>query len=210
MAEFTLYCFAESGNAYKVALMLEMCGLDWTPKWVNFFNGETRSEAYRRDVNQMGEVPVLLHKGKTLTQSGAILTYLAELTGKFGPKTPEERYEILRWILFNNHKFTSYLATLRFLLRFAESGETPVTEFLRGRALTALGLVDKHLDGQDFVVGDRFTIADISMCGYMFYEGELGVDMAPYGNIAQWLKRVAAQPGWQGPYKLMPQGPTGD
>ena len=72
-----LYCFGESGNAYKPALMLQFCGLAWDPVFVDFFNGETRSDAYRRDVNAMGEVPVLVHNGKMLTQSGVILTYLA-------------------------------------------------------------------------------------------------------------------------------------
>ena len=57
MAEYQLYCMGESGNAYKVALMLELCGLDWEPKWVDFFNGETRSETYRSEINEMGEVP---------------------------------------------------------------------------------------------------------------------------------------------------------
>ena len=84
MAEFKLYCFGESGNAYKAALMLQLCGLDWEPIKVEFFKGQTRSPEYIANVNAMGEVPVLQHKGKSLTQSGVILDYLATLTGKFG------------------------------------------------------------------------------------------------------------------------------
>ena len=71
MAEYRLYCFAESGNAYKVALMLELCGLDWEARKVDFFGGETRTPEYRRTVNEMGEVPVLEHGDRHLTQSGA-------------------------------------------------------------------------------------------------------------------------------------------
>ena len=77
MADYQLYCFAQSGNAYKPALMLNLCGADWTPRFVDFFNGETRTEAFRA-INPMGEVPVLDHGGKVLTQSGIMLDYLAE------------------------------------------------------------------------------------------------------------------------------------
>ena len=77
MAEYRLYCFGESGNAYKAALMLNLSGCDWEPRWVDYFKGETRGEAFRQAVNELGEVPVLEHAGKRLTQSGAILTYLA-------------------------------------------------------------------------------------------------------------------------------------
>ena len=84
MAEYTLYCFAQSGNAYKPALMLELAGADWAPRFVDYFNGETRTPAYRA-INVMGEVPVLEHRGSALSQSGVILDYLAETLGKFGP-----------------------------------------------------------------------------------------------------------------------------
>ena len=204
--DYVLYCFAESGNAYKPALMLALCGQDWQARFVDFFNGETRSDHYRDDLNAMGEAPVLVHKGRKLTQSGAILHYLSEQTGRFGPRDDDERFEIMRWILYDNHKFTSYVATLRFLLKFAGTGETPVTEFLRARAEAALGLVDKQLADRDFLIANRLTIADISLCGYLYYEGELGIDMAPYENIAAWLARIAGQPGWQSPYDLMPSG----
>ena len=104
-----LHGFGESGNAYKAALMLELCRLDWEPQFVDYFEGETRTPEYRSKVNEMGEVPVLVHGAKTLTQSGVILDYLAEQTRKFGAKSDDERREILRWMLFDNHKFTSYI-----------------------------------------------------------------------------------------------------
>ena len=122
MAEYRLYCFGESGNAYKAALMLELCRLPWKPVFVDFFKGETRTPEYRATINEMGEAPVLEHDGKRLTQSGVILDYLAEVTHKFGPKSDDERREIWRWILFDNHKFTANLATLRFLIQFAKIG----------------------------------------------------------------------------------------
>ena len=205
MAEYRLYCFGESGNAYKAALMLALSGCDWEPRWVDYFNGETRSDAYRAAVNELGEVPVLEHGGRRLTQSGVILTYLAERTRRFGGRSDDERYEALRWILFDNHKFTSYFATLRFLLGLQKTGVTPVTEFLRARALAAFGIVEKHLAARPFIVGDAPTIADLSMVGYLYYPEETGIDRAAFPNIEAWTGRVASLPGWKHPYELMPR-----
>src|SRR5689334_22095344 len=163
MARFKLYGFGESGNSYKVALMLELTGSDWTLVPVDFFKGETRGDPYRSEVNVMGEAPVLVDGETTLSQSGVILDYLVEETGQFGPRDAAERREIWRWILFDNHKFTSYFATLRFLVGIQKSGESPVTEFLRGRSASAFAIVDKHLADRDFLVGGRPTIADLSL-----------------------------------------------
>ena len=205
MTAFKLYCFGESGNAYKAALMLELCRLDWQPIWVDFFNGETRTPEYRQSVNEMGEVPVLDTGTAKLTQSGVILDYLAELTRKFGPKSDDERREIWRWILFDNHKVTANLATLRFLINFTRTGETPVTDFLRGRCINALKIIDGHLAHNPFLIGKRATIADISMCGYLYYGEELTVPLDPYIHVLNWLDRLRALPGWKHPYDLMPR-----
>jgi glutathione S-transferase len=207
LAEYTLYCFAQSGNAYKAALMLNLCRADWQPRFVDFFNGETRTPEYREKVNEMGEVPVLEHRGRRFTQSGVILDYLASTFGKFGGATEDERREILRWILWDNHKLTSYIATLRFLVQFAKTGETPVTEFLRGRVKSALGILDKHLAAHPFAVGGKLTIADLSMCGYLYWPEEFGVSWADFPSIVPWLGRIRAQPGWVHPYELMPGHP---
>jgi glutathione S-transferase len=204
MAGYKLYCFGESGNANKAALMLELCRLEWEPIKVEFFKGETRSDGYRQTINEMGEAPVLLHDGKSLAQSGVILEYLSEQTRKFGAKSDDERREIWRWILFDNHKFTASIASLRFMIRFAKTGETPVTDWLRGRFTGALKIVDKHLADNHFMLGKRATIADLSLCGYMFYGDELPLALEPYTNVLNWLDRIRALPGWKGPYELMP------
>jgi glutathione S-transferase len=206
LAEYVLHCFGESGNAYKAALMLELAGCDWEPRFVDYFAGATRGETFRSELNPMGEVPVLEHGDKSLTQSGVILTYLAERTGKFAWRDEDERLEVLRWILFDNHKFTSYFATLRFLYGIQKTGETPVTEFLRGRATAAFGIVDKALGTRPFIAGDRPTIADLSLAGYVYYPEETGIDRTAYPNLNAWAGRIAALPGWKAPYDLMPRG----
>ena len=206
MPSIRLRCFGESGNAYKAALMLELCGLEWTPVPIDFFNGETRTPAWRATVNEMGEAPVLEHGALKLSQSGVILEYLAEFTRKFGPKSDDERREMWRWILFDNHKLTANLATLRFLMQFSKTGETAVTEFLRARAINALKIVDAHLAKSPFMIGKRATIADFSLCGYLFYGEELTVPLEPHVNVLKWLDSIKALPGWKHPYGLMPRG----
>jgi glutathione S-transferase len=205
VAEYRLYCFGESGNSYKAALMLALSGADWEPIRVNYFDGETRTPEFREQVSVMGEVPVLLHRGERMTQSGVILDYLAEQTGRFGARDARERREIWRWLLFDNHKFTSYLATLRWMVGLQKSGESAVTEFLRQRVRTAFGIVESHLAGRAFVLGERPTIADISMVGYLYYPEETGLDRSATPNMEAWTQRVAALPGWKHPYDLMPR-----
>ncbi len=209
MTEYRLYCFAQSGNSYKAALMLNLIGARWTPIFVDFFNGETRSSEYRATVNEMGEAPVLAEGGRKLSQSGVILTHLAARSGRFGGDREEDREEALRWILFDNHKLTSYLATYRFLLTFSKSGSPQVLEFLKARAVSALRIVSRHLETRSFVAGPQPTIADISMCGYLFYPAdEFGFDIAAeHPPIAAWLDRIRALPGWAHPYQLMPGHP---
>lgn len=206
MAEFNLHCFAQSGNAYKAALMLTLCGADWEARFVDYFGGEVRTPEYRA-INVMGEVPVLEHGEIRLTQSGVILDYLSEQLGQFGPRGPAERREILRWLLFDNHKLTSYTATLRFLRTFTETRDGPVIDFLRDRSNGALGVLDRHLAERPFAIGERATIADLSMCGYLFWPEEIGVGWQDFPHVGAWLERIAALPGWVHPYELMPGHP---
>ncbi len=206
VGEYTLYCFAQSGNAYKCALALQLAGADWAPRFVDYFGGETRARAYR-DINIMGEAPVLEHRGMRLSQSGVILDYLAESLGRFGAAEAVERREVLRWLLWDNHKLTSYTATLRFMSSFVGDSEPAVLAFLRGRAEAAWGVLDAHLTDRRYVVGDRLTIADLSLCGYLFWPDEIGVDWDLYPNIRDWLARIRREPRWVHPYELMPGHP---
>jgi glutathione S-transferase len=211
MAEYQLYCFAQSGNAYRAALMLNLIGADWQPRYVDFFRGgETRTPQYRTEVNEMGEVPVLVHGTRKLSQSGVILTYLAERSGQFEPEGEEARLEALRWIIFDNQKVNGFLGPYRFLKNFARpAGDPAVMAFLKGRIDGNLAIVDKHLAKTPFMLGDRPTIADISLCAYLYYPAEeFGFDIpAGHRNIAAWLDRIRALPHWEHPYKLMPGYP---
>lgn len=206
MADYTLYCFAQSGNCYKPALMLELLAADWIPHFVDYFNGETRTPAYRA-INVMGEAPVLEHRGRRLSQSGVILDYLAEVTGLYGPQDAEERREILRWLLFDNHKLTGYTATYRYLRTFVQNPDAAVMAEFRKRAEGAWGVLNAHLEGRRYVVGQRLTIADVSLCGYLFFADEIGVDWKTYPHLAAWLARLQGERRWRHPYDLMPGHP---
>jgi glutathione S-transferase len=210
MPEYQLYCFAQSGNAYRVALMLNLVGADWQPIFVDFFKGETRTPKYRAEVNEMGEAPVLVHGDKKLSQSGVCLTYLAERTGKFEPHGEDERLEALRWIIFDNQKVNGFLGPYRFLKHIAKpAGDPAVLAFLKARIDGNLAIVDKRLAARPFVIGERPTIADVSLVAYLYYPAEeFGFDIpATFPSIGKWLDRMKALPGWEHPYKLMPGYP---
>lgn len=203
-----LYCFGESGNAYKCALALTLTGADWQPEFVDFFNGGARSPEFRA-INEMGEVPVLVEDGLTLTQSGVILTHIALRAGQMGGKDEGERREILRWILWDNHKLSTQIGTARFLQNFIpeEKRPTGVIPFLQGRLKGAYKVLDDHLSGRDWIVGNAPTIADLSCCGYLYYPEPFGFDRKDWPNIDRWLTGISALPGWKHPYDLMPGNP---
>lgn len=205
-----LYCFGESGNAYKAALALELSGLDWEPVYVDFFGGESRTEEYLSNVNAMGEVPVLVDGDVKLTQSGVIQQYVTDKSGKFGGATDAERYEVLRWVLFDNHKLSSQNGMTRFLMNFLPEDKRPaqVIGFLQGRIQGALKVLNAHLEGRDWIVGDGLTNADISCCGYLFYPEPYGFVRADWPNIDRWLSNIENTPGWKHPYDLMPGHPS--
>ena len=210
MAEYQLYCFAQSGNAYRAALMLNLIGADWEPIFVDFFNGETRRAEYRSTVNEMGEAPVLVHGAKKLTQSGAILLYLAERSGKFLPRNDDERLEALRWIIFDNQKIGGNLGPYRFFRNFAKPlGDPVVLDFLKGRAASALAILDQQLAHSPYLLGAEPTIADVSLTSYLYYPPEeFGFDIAAqHKNIGAWLDRIKTLPRWAHPYDLMPGYP---
>lgn len=204
-----LHCFGESGNSYKAALTLELSGYDWKPVFVDFFNGATRTSEFRA-LNEMGEAPVFVEDGLTITQSGAIQFHVAARTGRFGGTGEEEAREVLRWVLWDNHKLSSQAGMTRFLMNFLPEAKRPaeVIAFAQGRLKAAYGVLNAHLDGRDWVVGSGPTIADFACCGYLYYPEPFGFSRADWPAIDRWLDRIAALPGWKHPYDLMPGNPA--
>lgn len=205
-----LHCFGESGNAYKAALALQLSGLDWEPVKVDFFGGETRSDAYRTNINSMGEAPVMIDGDLKLTQSGVIQDYVSEKSGKHNGRDATERREILRWVLWDNHKFSSNAGMTRFLMNFLPKDKQPdeVIGFMQGRLKAAYAVLNAHLESRDWIVGDGITNADLSCCGYLYYPEPFGFDRADWPHIDVWLTRLSQTDGWQHPYDLMPGSPA--
>ena len=210
---YRLHCVGGSGNSFKVALFLNCARLDWEPVGVDLAGGQNRDSGWRAATNVMGEVPVLEVgglevDGRRMSQSGAILTWLAETHGVFGPAGEAEKFETLRWLLFDNHKFTGSLALHRNLFSKASDLHPAVLAFIRARVDSAFSIVDKHLANRRFMLGERPTIVDFSLAGYVYYPtAETGIDLAAaFPAIDAWRGRLAALPGWKPPYEMMPMG----
>ena len=201
-----LYCFGESGNAYKAALTMTLAGYDWQPVFVDFFRGETRSPEYLA-LNEMGEAPIFIEGDLTLTQSGVIQMHIAEKTGKL---MEGDRNEILRWLFWDNHKGSSQFGALRFMMNFLPEEKRPqaAIQWLSGRAQAALKTLEHHLETRDWMAGDAPTLADTACCGYLYYPEPFGFERTNFPAISAWLDRIAALPGWKHPYDMMPGNPA--
>jgi glutathione S-transferase len=206
MANYRLHYFPESGNSYKLALMLTLCGQKFEPVWTDFGGGVTRTAEWRQKVNEFGEIPVLEDSGVRLTQTAPILLRLAERYGRFGGKDDNERFEILRWLFWDNHKLTGYMATYRFLRAFTPSPDPQVLAFFRKRIDDYLGIAERHLQDRSFLVGDQPTVADLSMIAYLSFPAEeSGYHLAAsHPAVHAWLGRISVLPGWRAPYDLLP------
>ena len=135
---------------------------------------------------------------------------MSEKSGKFGGRGADERREVLRWVLWDNHKLSSNAGLTRFLMNFLPEDKRPdeVIAFMQGRLKAAYAVLNDHLDGRDWIVGDRITNADLSCCGYLYYPEPFGFDRNDWPHIDAWLTRLSQTPGWKAPYDLMPGSPA--
>jgi glutathione S-transferase len=206
MLTYRLHYFPESGNSYKLALMLTLCDQTFERVWTDFGGGVTRTAEWRASVNEMGEIPVLEVDGERRTQTAPILLQLAEQFGRFGAADAQEQYELLRWLFWDNQKLSGYMATYRFLRTFTPSADPKVLKHFRLRLDDFLGILEQHVSRNAFIIGARPTVADISMMAYLHYPGdETGYDFAAsHPAISAWLGRIADIPGWKSAYDLLP------
>ena len=206
MHQYRLHYFPESGNAYKLALMLRLCGKGFEPVWTDFGSGVTRTTEWRATVNPMGEIPVLEDNGEKLTQTAPLLLRLSERYGMFAGRTEADRFEVLRWLFWDNHKLSAFMAAYRFRRAFMHGTDPAVMAFLRSRVEDSLGIIERHFSQQPYAVGDYPTVADLSMIAYLIYPShESGYDFpGTHPAVHAWLGRVASLPGWVAPYDLLP------
>ena len=146
----------------------------------------------------------------TLSQSGVIQAYLTETYGHFGGATAEYAREVMRWVLWDNHKLSSKAGVCRFVMNFVpeDKRSADVIAFLQGRLKGAYTVLDGHLKGRDWIVGTGPTNADLTCCGYLFYPEPFGFDRAAWPEIDRWLSNLQTLPRWKAPYDLMPGSPA--
>jgi glutathione S-transferase len=191
-----LYDYGASCNCYKVRLLLANLGRDYERVPVDIFAGDTLTHEYAR-INPMRTTPVLeTDDGSHLPESNAILVYLAQGTPLL-PEDPLERAQVVRWLIYEQTDVVFMIGGLRFRLLVGRwTPDHPEAERRREGGLEVLQLLDDHMAERDFLVGDRYSIADIAVYGYSHRAEEAGFDLAPYPHLRAWFTRVESQPGY--------------
>jgi len=191
-----LYDYLDSGNGYKVRLLLALLARPYRWTELDIDEGATRTPAFLAK-NPNGRVPTLeLEDGTCLAESDAILWYLAEGSG-FVPGSRLGRAQVLQWMFFEQYSHEPYVATPRYILRHLAADHPRRAELperlIRGRA--ALAVMETHLERHPFFVDGRYSIADIALYAYTHVADEAMLDLAPFPAVRSWLDRCAAQPG---------------
>jgi glutathione S-transferase len=202
MVELTLFGNRESGHSYKVSLMLALSGLAHDYHEIDLeLARDARPEPFR-SLARYGEVPLLVHGGKPYVQSNAILLHLAAHTGAFGGESDDGLERAREWLFWEANRIGFSLANLRYCLKFTSTGAaTDGAQFLRQRfEADALRLDTELADGRGFILGDKPSVADISLCGYLYFADQAQVTL-PAG-VQAWLERISALPGWRHPYTI--------
>jgi glutathione S-transferase len=193
----TLYDYLDSGNGYKVRLLLSHLGRDYTLVEKDIMKGETRTPDYLA-MNPNGKIPLLqLEDGSFLAESNAMLNYLAEGT-PYLPDGGIDRARVLQWMFFEQYSHEPPIAGARFRMRHLE--QTPQVkaeiEARREPGEAALGVMEGELATRDWLAAGRHTIADIALYAYTHVADQGGFDLAAYPAIGRWIERIEAQPGW--------------
>ncbi|MDA7011573.1 glutathione S-transferase family protein [Pseudomonas cerasi] len=196
---YKVYGDYNSGNCYKVKLMLNLLGseYEWVP--VDILNGETQTPAFL-EKNPNGKIPVLeLEDGTCLWESNAILNFLAD-GSSYLPSEPRLRTQVLQWQFFEQYSHEPSVAVARFIQFYLGLPAERMTEYraMQKAGYRALAVMEQQLDRTPFLVGENFSIADIALYAYTHVAHQGGFDLAPYTGIRRWLGRVKAQPGYIG------------
>ena len=192
----TLYDYVNSGNGYKVRLLLALLNMPCRRVECDIDKDESRTPAFLAK-NPNGRVPLLeLEDGTCLAESNAILCYLADGT----PWLPSERLpraQVLQWMFFEQYSHEPYVATSRYIIRHLGRDHPRARELPerleRGRQ--ALQVMETHLATRRFFVAERYTVADIALYSYTHVAGQADLDLTPYRHVQSWLDRVASQSG---------------
>lgn len=189
---YTVYGMADSGNCYKVKLLLNI--LDLPYKWIeiDIIKGESRTPDFLMR-NPNGKVPVLeTPDGAVVSESNAILYYLAQETSYF-PKDRLTRSHVMQWMFFEQYSHEPYIATSRYLMHMLDKAVEfkGTLDSKKGPGYAALDVMEEHLSENTFFVGETLSIADIALYAYTHVAPQGGFDLQGYDSIESWLNRVA-------------------
>jgi glutathione S-transferase len=196
-ARFTLHGVFLSGPTYKVGLFLSLAGEPFDYVHVNLREGEHKQPPYLAK-QRFGQVPLLVdaNNGRKLCQSASILEYLADMTGKFGGANLDERIQAREWMYWDFDRLAPAIYRSRGLKLGFFQGGPEIAEMCAANGHAALKVLDGHLAGRAWMVGEGATIADVDLYGVVAYAGEGGFDLGPYPNVSAWKARVEALPGF--------------
>lgn len=197
METLRLYDFLPSGNGYKIRLLLSQIGMPFERVEVDILKGETRTPEFLSK-NPAGKIPLLeIEPGKYLAESNAILIYLSEGT-EFLPYDRFFRAQVLQWLFFEQNSHEPFIATSRFWISILGKGDRykEAIEEKRQPGYAELNLMENHLKTRNFLVAERYTIADIALFAYTHVADEGGFDLTQFPAIQAWIERVKLQPGY--------------
>ena len=194
----TLHEYAASGNCYKVRLTAAHVGAPLERCEYDIMKGETRTAEFLKNVNSNGRIPVLQIGNRFIPESNAACYYIAEGS----PLVPSDRFErsdMLRWMFFEQYNHEPNIATLRFWMHWVGLDRLSEAQRLqiplkRQAGTAALELMDKHLAGHDWLVGDAISLADICLFAYTHVADEADFDLALYPSLVAWMERIMTQP----------------
>ena len=196
-----LYDYVASPNCYKVRLLLAQLGIEYEPVPVDIFRGDTLEQEYA-DVNPSRRTPVLEPEpGKYIPESAAILLYLAD-GSELLPEERFERAQIHRWLFFEQTQVYPTMGALRFLVG---TGRMSAEDTPKRPSVNALKLLEAHLAEHDFLVGDRYTLADLALFGYVHVAHEGGLEVDRFPAVQRWLERITEQPGFMNDLEPIPE-----
>jgi glutathione S-transferase len=190
-----LYDNPVSGNCYKVRLILTLLGIEFERRELSVVDHSDRAEVLGGLSPSLNVPTVVLEDGRPLGESNAILWYFADGTG-YLPDDPYQRAQVLQWMFFEQYKHEPGIAVVRFWIAYSEDPPSAAEiEARRAVGRAALDVMERHLNNNEYFVGERFTIADIALYAYTHVAPEGGFELEPYPAVHRWLERVAAQPG---------------
>jgi glutathione S-transferase len=204
MSKMTLYGIWLSGPTYKAGLAMSLMGQSFAYKHVDLRAGAHKQPEYLA-INRFGQVPALVDGDLKLCQSGAILLYLADKSGKMGGKTAEDKARVREWLFWEFDRLASNIYRPRAIKRGFMKADDNVHQMYVNQAGDALKVLDGALAKSDFLVGSEATIADVAVYGDVAYAEEGAIDLSPYPNVKAWMARFEKLPGFKKYEDVLPK-----